>query len=338
MARKFALVTGACGFIGSHMVDYLISQGYKVRASDISSASKNYLNPKTEFVPADITKIEEIYPLLKNIDTVFHVAAIYDFSCSRDILYKVNVGGTENLLKAARDFPRIKRIIIWSTGAFYDSKYYNLDDFPGMQFSEESPVRPKNFYELTKLEQEKVALKYFQKYNLPITVIRPATVYGPRSQYGAALIVLLIGKGQLSFIPGKGDKSGATVHVLDIVRAAEFLSKKSEAIGEIYNVSDDSKCPIKELFHSISKHIPDTKIYCHIPLFLISLMVKYSEWLAKIFGKKKPKLERGAVEYIFNPFLMDNRKIKKLGFELAYPDIKKGIKEAINWYRKEAII
>lgn len=337
MEQKFVLVTGACGFIGSHMVDYLISQGYRVRASDLAQASRDYLNPKAEFIPADITKINEAYPLLEDIDVVFHVAAIYDFSCPRDLLYKVNVEGTENLLECCRRFPKIQRIVLWSTGAFYDSKYYNLDDFPEMQFSEESPVRPKNFYELTKLEQEKVALKYFQKYNLPITVIRPATVYGPRSQYGAALIVLLIGKGQLSFIPGKGDKPGATVHVLDIVRAAEFLSRKTEAIGEIYNVVDDSKYPIKELFHFISKHIPDTKIYCHIPLFLISLIVKYSEWIAKKIGGK-PKIEKDSVDYIFNPFLMDNRKIKKLGFELAYPDIKKGIKEAIDWYRKEGIV
>ncbi|PIQ92720.1 MAG: hypothetical protein COV69_01610 [Parcubacteria group bacterium CG11_big_fil_rev_8_21_14_0_20_39_14] len=351
--KRRALVTGAGGFIGSHMVDYLIKEGYKVRATDLPNAKKTYLNKEAEFLPSDLTKIEQIHPLLENIDVIFHVAAIYNFSCPREILYKVNVGGTENLLKAAKDFPKIQSIIIWSTGAFYDSRAYNLKDFPEMIFTEESPVKPKNYYELSKLEQEKIALKYAHKYGLPVTVIRPATVYGQRNQYGAAQVILLIGKKQLSFVPGKGDKPGATCHVLDVARAAEFLSKNQEAVGEIYNIADDSRYSIKELFYCIAAQIPGAKIRIHIPLFIISLLISCLEWIwinraiahlskmksswaRKIHGRI-PEVEKDSIDYIFNPFVMDNQKIKALGFEFLYPDVKIGMEETIEWYLREKI-
>ncbi|PIQ92691.1 MAG: hypothetical protein COV69_01685 [Parcubacteria group bacterium CG11_big_fil_rev_8_21_14_0_20_39_14] len=328
MDQKLALVTGACGFIGSHMVDYLISQGYKVRATDLYFAPKTYLNEKAEFVPADIVEKEEIYPLLEDVDVVFHLAAVFDFSASRELTYLVNVVGTQNLLEASKDFPKIKGIVVWSTGAFYDA--YN---WPGIIFSEESPVEPKNFYELSKLEQERMALKYAQKYNLPITVIRPSAVYGTKSQYGAALIILYMLKGQISFVFGKGDKAAAMVHVLDVVRAAEFLSKIPEAVGEVYNLADDSRDSVEALLYFLSSQIPDAKIYFHLPGFLIRLFAKYSKLISKIFNRPQ-KIEEGAIDYILNPFLMDNRKIKALGFEFNYPDVKLGMKDVIDWYLK----
>lgn len=336
MAQGLTLVTGACGFIGSHMVDYLISLGYKVRATDLSFAPKTYLNPKAEFIPADLTNKEEVRSLFSTapfpgIEFVFHSAAVFNFSASRELTYKVNVLGTENLLEVCREFPQIQRIVVLSTGVFYDTENYSQKKFPGMRFSEESPVKPKNFYELSKMEQENLALHYHRKYNLPITVLRPAAVYGSRSHYGAALIIFYIGKGQLAFIPGKGNFPAAIAHVSDVVRAAEFLCQKSQALGEIYNINDDTEEPIRNLFYLITKYIPDTKIYASAPEFLIRLMVKYSELTAKI-SRRVPRLEAGLIDYVLNPPLMDNRKIKSLGFDLQYPDVMAAVKEVIDWY------
>lgn len=332
MAKKTALVTGACGFIGSSTVDYLLAKGYKVRATDLDVVPKTYFNKATEFLPADLVKIEEVWPLLKGIELLFHVAAINDYSCSLDALLKVNVEGTENLLKVARDSPQIKRIVVWSTEAFYDSK-----NRPDLIFSEEDPINPKrNNYTYSKFLQEQLSLDYARKYKLPVIVIRPAAVYGPWGFYGISLLIINALKGKLNFIPGRGDKSWATCHVLDVCRAAEFLTRIPEAVGQIYNIADDSSYTIKELFHFISEQIPGNKIHGHIPLFLVSFMAEVSELWAKIKGSR-PKIEKDTIDYLLYPFLISNQKIKSLGFEFIYPDSKIGLKETIEWYKKNPV-
>jgi len=325
------LVTGACGFVGSHLVDYLISQGFRVRATDLELASKTYLNPQAEFLAADLTKIEQIYPLLEGVKLIFHPAAIFDFSASPELLFRVNVGGTKNLLKAAKDFKKIKRIVIWSTASIYDRSDPNLVS------DEESPLKPTNPYEHSKLSQEKISFFLAKKYHLPITILRPALIYGPRGQYGAAIPLILIGKRKIAFIPGKGDSIGAFCHVLDVCRAAEFLSKIPQAEGQIYNLVDDSRYTLKELIYFTAQLLPKVKIYGQVPFSLIAFLAGLVEWVAKKTGRK-PQFEKDLVEYLNYSFLLSNQKIKKLGFKFLYPDLKLGMKETIEWYRKEGII
>lgn len=325
MSDKLFLVTGACGFVGSHMVDFLLSKGHTVRATDLKAKSHVANRLGTEFIKADLTRKETLKSLFENVDYVFHIAAIFDYWAPWEILYKVNVEGTKNLCETALDFD-IKSMVIWSSGAVYGVP----KQVPVKETDKTAPV---NKYEKSKALQEKVALKFYEENGLPIVILRPASIYGPRSKYGTAILLFLLAKGWLRAILGDGKSRPALVHVRDVVGAAYFLHDKREAIGEIFNIADDSKYTVEELLLAAAKTL-NVKIYrIHIPMWILNLLASLSECYAKITGKR-PLIERDAIRYLTYDSLMDNSKIKSLGYKLVYPDALIGLKETIDWYKR----
>ena len=125
-----SLVTGACGFMGTHMVEVLAEAGHRIRATDLAS-SYDHDDLKTgrspgvlkrlnvEFVPADITKRETLDKAMEGVEYIFHIAAIFSYSAPWDLLYKVNVEGTRNILESAKLASSFKKIVLWSAGGFY---------------------------------------------------------------------------------------------------------------------------------------------------------------------------------------------------------------------------
>ncbi len=326
LADRLALVTGACGFVGSHMLDLLIEKGIKVRATDLESTDRSYIDKlRVEFIPADLTRKETLRPVLQEADYVFHTASVFDYSAPWSLLYQVNVEGTRNLYEVALETnPEI--IVHWSSGAIYSRRRKKLPT------KETSPIEPSNNYEKSKWMQEQIALEFYRKYGLPVTAMRPATIYGPRGRYGSMIPIFMLARGELQAIPGSGKTIGAFVHVKDVVRSALFLASKKEAVGESYNIADDSHYTNEELLLYAAELLGVKMRKFHIPALVINLMAWWSEWTAKLEGKK-PVLERDAVKYFFHSYWLDNSKIKELSYKLIYPDIKEGLKETIRWYK-----
>jgi nucleoside-diphosphate-sugar epimerase len=319
-----AVVTGACGFVGTHMVDLLVEKNYTVRATDLKNADKTYLSKDAEFVAADITNKDDVKKVLKDADLLFHVASVFDFYAPWHVLYKVNVLGTRNLCECAVE-ENIKCMVHWSSGAIYGIPKQ-------LPSTEKSPIAPSNNYEKSKAEQEKVVFKFHTEHNLPVVIIRPAVIYGKRSKYGVSTAIFMLAKGQLPAIPGSGKNIGTYVHVADVVNSALFLVNKPFAIGEVYNIADDTHYSSEELLLHVADLLGIKIFPFHIPASIIKMLVKWSEWSVK-GSAKKPKLERDAIAYLFNSYWLDNSKLKSTGYELIYPDIKVGLKEVIEWYR-----
>ena len=325
MSNKLFLVTGACGFVGSHMADFLLSKGHAVRATDLEAKSSVINRLGIEFIKADLTRKEALKDLFENVDYVFHTAAIFDYWAPWEILYKVNVEGTKNLCEIALDSD-IKSMVIWSSGAVYGVPKQ-------VPVKETDKIAPINNYGKSKALQEKVALKFYEENGLPIIILRPASIYGPRSKYGTSIILFLMAKGLLKAIPGNGKPKPALVHVRDVVGAAYFLCDKKRAVGEIFNIADDSKYTVEELLLAVAKML-NVKIYrFHIPMWIINLLADISEFYAKITGKR-PLVEKDAIRYLAYDSLMDNSKIKSFGYKLVYPDALIGLRETIKWYKK----
>ncbi len=328
LADRLALVTGACGFVGSHMLDLLIEKGIEVRATDLESANRGYVDKLgVEFTPSDLTRKGTLRPALQGADYVFHIASVFNYSAPWSLLYQVNVEGTRNLYEVALETnPEI--VVHWSSGAIYSRRKKELPT------KETAPIEPSNNYEKSKWMQEQIALEFYGKYGLPVTVMRPATIYGPRGRYGLMIPMFMLARGELRAIPGSGKTIGAFVHVKDVVDCALFLASKKEAVGESYNIADDSHYTNEELLLYAAELLDVKMRKFHIPAFVINLRAWWSEWKAKLKGKK-PGLERDAVKYLFHDYWLDNSKIKELGHKLVYPDIKEGLKETIRWYKVE---
>lgn len=369
MAKRLNLVTGASGFSGSHLVKMLLDDGQKVIVTDLAKAFKHpknkaifksvgvdFSHPNCEVIPADLTKKKTLAKLFKKpVTHVFHTASLYDYSASMEILHKINVTGSVNFFEVAEKCPTIERFIHWSTcGVFgkpYSAVYGKKCNIP---FTEDNPS-PKNStfgdkepegthlvndYAVTKWEQEQIAWKFHRENRLPITVVRPAPLYGPGSDYGHGGIILAINKGLVPAIPIDAKSYLTTsVHIKDMAGFTFYISDKDSTIGEDYNVVDDSVISYYEFMHYLGLLV-GRRIY-DIPFIKQSWIQKGAVPAAKLWLYLETRFnvdrirvfEVGSASYMASSYWISNAKLKSTGYELKYPDVKKGMCETVGWFR-----
>ncbi|HQG32588.1 MAG TPA: NAD-dependent epimerase/dehydratase family protein, partial [Deltaproteobacteria bacterium] len=172
------LVTGAAGFMGSHLVEYLAAKGVKVRATARPRKDTSFFDRLgVEYIGADLTRPETLPPLFKGgVDRIFHLGAICNFSTLYENLYPTNVLGVDRLTKLALE-AKVKRYVHVGSTSVYG--YYK-----GTPFREDSVRDPKDSYGRSKRDGEDVVWKRINE-GLPAVITRPCTVYGPRCNDGA---------------------------------------------------------------------------------------------------------------------------------------------------------
>lgn len=263
-----SLVTGGCGFIGSHMVDRLLNEGHKVRVIDNFSTGRpenlehQKNNPDLSITEADICDTETIAPLFEGVDWVFHMAALADIVPSiqrpQDYFHS-NVDGTFSVLQAARK-AGIKRFLYTASSSCYGIP----DHFPTNEYAE---IRPEYPYALTKRLGEELALHYARVYKLPVVSLCLFNVYGPRSRtsgtYGAVIGVFLGQKlaGKPYTVVGDGEQTRDFTYVTDIVDAF-YTAAKSNVSGKRFNVGSEHTYSVNRLVELIGGK--DAEIV-HIP-------------------------------------------------------------------------
>ncbi len=166
------------------------------------------------------TKFKEIPYLLE----IFHPAGIFNFSAPKKLLFKVNVEGTTNLISAALS-EDISHFVNWSTAMVYGTLQYS-------PANENHPIQPEDPYSESKWIQEQITISYFEENGLPVSIIRPTAIYGPRSLYGTSKAILALVNGKILGIPGNGKTIQHHVHVDDIVRANQGLIHKRTGMGD----------------------------------------------------------------------------------------------------------
>jgi len=238
---KLAVVTGAAGFIGSHMVDTLIENGYRVRAIDnlIGGREANLEhhknNPDLSFVNSDIRSLQPGDSLFKDVDYVFHFAGIGDIvpSIEQPLEYmSVNVQGTAQILECARAAGVRKFIYAASSSCYGRAKTPTREDHP---------ITPQYPYALSKYQGEQAAFHWHKVYGLPVNSIRIFNAYGTRSRtsgaYGAVFGVFLKQKleGEPFTVVGDGVQSRDFLYVTDVAEAFRLAAESSKT-GEIWNL------------------------------------------------------------------------------------------------------
>ena len=370
-AKRLNLVTGACGFTGSHLVKLLLDDGQEVVATDLARAFEHpktrfiirnigidFSHPHCEVVPADLTDRDSLKELFRHpVTHLFHTASLYDYSAPMDLLRKINIDGMYNLLDLSIQQEDLKRFIHWSTcgifGKPHTSREGGLCNIP---FTEESCSSPKNTpfeqdeptgthlvndYSVVKWKQEQIAWKYHREKGLPLTVVRPAPLYGTGSDYGHGGIVITMNKGMVPIIPADAKNYITTsVHVDDMVGFAYYISDKDFALGEDYNVVDDSIISYHEFLHYIAlllgrklSDIPFIKQkWLRLPM--IALAKTWVE-LERRFGVPRIRVfEASSATYMASSYWISNKKSKDAGYTYRYPDVREGLRDTIDWFRK----
>jgi nucleoside-diphosphate-sugar epimerase len=329
MKKRQVLVTGACGFLGSHLVDALLKvEGLSVRTTDLPHTEKEFLNPKAEFIPSDLRNPESLRVVLRRVDVVYHTAALFRYSAEWEDLYAVNVEGSRHLCQAAVDAGVSRMLLISSAGV------YGIPSTSPVR--EDDPKLPVNPYDRSKWEQEQSVQEICTANKLALTILRPAPIYGPRNRYGISTILRMVAKGQLQVIHKNMDTLVPLVSVFDVVGAALHLTDYPSAVGEAYNVVDDSTYRKYDLLSYLAPLL-ETKIHytrISLPRTLLQILAAWSEWRARRNNNQEPKVEKATVDLLYNNYWFSNQKLKNTGYKLLFPDARFGLKDTIDWFKQ----
>ncbi|MBU3132163.1 NAD-dependent 4,6-dehydratase LegB [Clostridium gasigenes] len=314
---KKVLVTGADGFIGSHLVEALLEQGYEVKAFVYYNSfnSWGWLDtlPKgklkqIEVFSGDIRDPNGVKEAMKGIDIVFHLAALIaiPFSYhSPDSYVDTNIKGTLNVLQAARDLGT-ERILVTSTSEVYGTAQY-------VPIDELHPYQGQSPYSATKIGADRLAESFYRSFNMPITIVRPFNTFGPRQSARAVIptIITQLLSGETEIKLGSLTPTRDFNFVKDTVQGFIEIAKCDNTIGEEINIATQDEISIGRLAEELIKQInPKAKIIC---------------------DDQRLRPDKSEV----NRLLGSNEKIKRLTGWSPSHTFEEGIKETVEWFKEE---
>jgi UDP-glucose 4-epimerase len=251
MSTKFALVTGGAGFIGSHLVDRLVLNGWKVRILDnfssgrIENIKHHKSNQDVEIMKGDLKNSEEARKAVKDVGVVFHYAANPEVQVSTtnpEMHFNENVVATFNLLEAMRRND-VKELVFASSSSVYGEP-------ESIPVSEEAPIKPVSIYGASKAACENIIHSYTNLYGLKAVILRYANVIGPRLRHGVVhdFIVKLCKNPKQLEILGDGTQRRSYIYVDDAVEATLIAyNAVAGKLFEVFNIGNEDYITVKEV-------------------------------------------------------------------------------------------
>ena len=305
------LITGADGFIGSHLTDMLLEQDYKVKALSYYN-SFNYWgwidgvkHPNLEVITGDVRDPHFCKHITKDVDIIFHLAALIAIPYSYiapDSYVDTNIKGTLNICQAAKE-NNVKRVLVTSTSEVYGTAQY-------VPIDEKHPKQPQSPYSASKIGADAMAMSFYNAFELPVIIARPFNTYGPRQSARAIIptIISQIANGKKEILLGDLTPTRDFNYVKDTCSGMMSLIQCDNAIGEEVNISSNYEISMRETLEMIAG--------------IMEADVKFIEDTHRIRPKNSEVFRLWG----------DNSKIKKLtNFQPKY-SLKEGLKETIDWF------
>ena len=331
-----ALVTGATGFIGSHIVERLLEQGHEVLALARKTSDLSHLKTTgAEIIFGDIEDYDSLVSAVDGVDVIFHAAARVMPGWGKwEDFERETVRGTENMLKASAEAGVSRFVYISSSTVMGEASY---GETPA---DESAPTglatfRYDTFYDHAKLQAEKMSLEWHKQGKLPVTVVRPSMVYGPRDR-------LLSDKSYRQFNvpivvwPGKANPRTAIVHVTDVADCIILAATSDKAVGEIYNIAPPEVIWFRDYGDAMIRAIGGRKIQITIPYLVGYLWCASMEgWALLKRQKELPYLTRSGARFLNQGMHIDGSKARKdLGWEPKV-SIEEGTRLYVQWRRSQ---
>ena len=312
MTKVNALVTGADGFIGSHLSELLVEKGYQVKALAQYNSFNNWgwledvsCKDQIEILAGDIRDSHYCKYISKDVDIIFHLAALiaipYSYVAPNSYL-DTNIKGTLNICQAARENGNI-RIIHTSTSEVYGTAQY-------VPIDEKHPMQPQSPYSASKIAADAMAMSFHNAFDLPVTIARPFNTYGPRQSARAVIptIITQIASGIKEIKLGDLSPTRDLNYVEDICRGFIAITETDQTIGETINIGSNSEISIGSTFDLIKE--------------LMKSDVKL------VTDKERIRPEKSEVFRL----CCDNTKIEKLTGFKSQVDISEGLQRTIDWF------
>jgi nucleoside-diphosphate-sugar epimerase len=316
------LITGAGGFIGSHLVDSQLEQGHCVRAVDLHVERLAHVadHPRLEVIAGDLTDEALLDRVLAGVTKVYHLASAHlDVGIPDRRYWEVNVDGTARLLRAARR-AGVRRVVHCSSvGVFGDVRRPPAD--------EESSCSPTNIYELTKLAGERTALRYACATGLSVVAARPAWVYGPRCPRTRKLLRTI--KRRRFVIIGDGQNLRHPIYVADLVRGLERCGDTGAA-GQVYILAGPAPVTVEALTRTAAEVVGAPPPSVHLP---VAPALAAGAMLQAAFGLagRQPPFSQRSVDFFVKDNAYATEKARHgLGFQ-AQTELRDGLARTWEW-------
>ena len=327
------LVTGASGFIGSHLIDVLSKENkYEIAVLARNPEKiKNLEEKGVEVRIGDLTDKKSLRGVTKNIDVVVHLAAHMRFHTKWEKLFSTNVAGTLDLANDALENGVTHFIYASSTEAIGPVEVIPAD--------EKHPLNPVYQYGISKVMAEKILNKLREEKELPVTILRPTGVYGPGDLYVTLSTVRAVKNGKLKQLPGKGDKYVHFTYVDDVVQGfIKAIENPQKAIGETFIIASDDYYTYKDAFTIIADILGVDPPQKSVPVPLAYVAMWFMEKANKIRGIDDFGTHASVVKDMTKNRAYSNKKAKEvLGFQPKYT-FSEGMKITIDWYIKNNLI
>lgn len=315
LTNKKVLITGADGFIGSHLTEALLDAGCKVKAfcyynsfnswGWIDSFPKEKLE-QLEIFTGDVRDPNGVREAMKGCEVVFHLAALiaipYSYH-SPDSYVDTNIKGTLNIVQAAKDLG-VERVLVTSTSEVYGTALY-------VPIDEKHPRQGQSPYSATKIGADHIAESFYRSFNVPVTIVRPFNTFGPRQSARAVIPTIIT-----QLLAGKTEIKLGAIHptrdllfVKDTANGFIEIAKSAQTIGQEVNIATASEITIGDLAQKLINHInPEARI---------------------ITDEVRLRPEKSEVERLFG----SNEKIKQLTGWKQQTSLDEGLKITIDWFR-----
>jgi NAD dependent epimerase/dehydratase len=307
------LITGSAGFIGSHLTELLVKEGYQLKAFIRYNSKNNWgwlessdIKNDIEIVTGDIRDYDSVYNALKDRNAVFHLAALigipYSYISPKAYI-ETNITGTYNILQASKELG-LNQIIITSTSETYGTAQY-------VPIDEKHPLVGQSPYSATKIAADQISISYYRSFNLPVKIARPFNTYGPRQSARAIVptIISQILSGKKKLNLGNLTPTRDLTFVTDTCRGFLEIFKSDKLFGEITNIGMNEEISVGSLIRVLSD--------------LLGKDINIEKDIQRV-RPEKSEVER---------LLCDNTKIKKFtGWRPEY-SLHSGLQETINWIK-----
>jgi len=309
-----ALITGADGFIGSHLTELLVLKGYKVKALSQYNSFNNWgwlenvnCKDKIEIFSGDVRDPHYCKEIVKNVDIIFHLAALIAIPYSYvapDSYLDTNVKGTLNICQAAKENGNI-RVIHTSTSEVYGTAQY-------VPIDEKHPMQAQSPYSASKIAADAVAMSFYNAFDLPISIARPFNTYGPRQSSRAVIptIITQIANGAKEIKLGDISTTRDFNYVDDTCRGFLAIAENDKTIGETINIGSNSEISIQDTLNLIKE--------------LMNSDVTFLQ------DKQRYRPKKSEVFRLW----CDNSKIQKLTGFKSQVKINAGLQKTIDWFTR----
>jgi nucleoside-diphosphate-sugar epimerase len=329
MPSKY-LITGATGFVGGHIAEACAARGHGVRALARAGSDASALERAgVEIIRGDVTDPSAIQRALDGVDVVVHCAAKVGDSGPVEEYRTVNVEALRSLIDACRSRP-LKRFIHMSSLGVYEAKHHH-----GTDESEPLPATHLDGYTQTKVEADRLAQEYQKKYRMPLVILRPGFVYGPRDRVVLPNLIKRMTSGKVHYLGGDR-RALNTIYIGNLIEAVFLAAEKPEAIGQIYNLTDGEFVSKRRFFESVSDGMGLRRSKQILPRWLAALVVRQVErQMRRAIAKgKKPLLTPAQFKFLLLNLDFSIEKAKKeLGYKPRFT-FEEGMRETLAWYRQ----